>query len=173
MAVFHYVCVSIYTHFIYLYTYIHVYLHICVCCCCCYLVSKLGLTLWEPMTIILFPCNFPGQNTGVSCHFFLQGISQPRNQTCNFWLAGEFFTTETPGKVPHICMLLLFFSHSVMYDSLWPNGLQHARLSCPPLSPGMYSNACPLSQWCYLTVSYSVTPFSIGFSLPRYQDLSQ
>ena len=28
------------------------------------------------------------------------------------------------------------------------------------LSPGVYSNSCPLSQWCYLTISSSVAPFS-------------
>ena len=30
---------------------------------------------------------------------------------------------------------LLFFSHSVVSSSLWPHGLQHARLPCPSLSP--------------------------------------
>ena len=39
-------------------------------------------------------------------------------------------------------------------------GLQHSRLLCPPLAPGMYSNSCPLSQWCYLAVSSSATPLS-------------
>ena len=47
-----------------------------------------------------------------------------------------------------------------MSDSLWTLGLQHARLLCPSLSPGVCSNSCPLSQWCYLTISYSTTPFS-------------
>ena len=37
--------------------------------------------------------------------------------------------------------------------------LQHARLPCPSLSPGVCSNSCPLSQWCYLTISSSVAPF--------------
>ena len=46
-------------------------------------------------------------------------------------------------------------SHSVVSDSLWPHGLQHTRLLCPPLSPGVYSNSCPLNQWCYLTISFS------------------
>ena len=32
--------------------------------------------------------------------------------------------------------LLLLFSHSVMSNSLWPNGLQHAKLPCPPPYPG-------------------------------------
>ena len=36
---------------------------------------------------------------------------------------------------------------------------QHARLPCPPLSPRVCSNSCSLSQWCYPTISSSVTPF--------------
>ena len=39
--------------------------------------------------------------------------------------------------------------------TLWPHGLQHNRLPCPPLSPGVCSNSCPLSQWCHLTISSS------------------
>ena len=31
---------------------------------------------------------------------------------------------------------------------------------CPSLSPGVYSDSCPLCQWCYLTISSSATPFS-------------
>ena len=38
--------------------------------------------------------------------------------------------------------------------------LQHTRLPCPPLSPGVCSNSCPVTQWCYLTISSSATPFS-------------
>jgi len=41
-----------------------------------------------------------------------------------------------------------------------PHGLQHARLPCPSLSPGVCSNSCPLSQWCHPTISSSATPFS-------------
>ena len=37
------------------------------------------------------------------------------------------------------------FSRSVMSDSLRSHGLQHARLPCPPTTPGTYSNSCPLS----------------------------
>ena len=54
----------------------------------------------------------------------------------------------------------LLFSRSVVSDSLWPYGLQHARLPCPSPSPGACSNSCPLSQWCYPTISSSVIPFS-------------
>ena len=52
------------------------------------------------------------------------------------------------------------FSRSVMSDCLQPHGLQHARLSCPSPTPGLYSNSCPLSQWCHPTISSSVVPFS-------------
>ena len=47
-----------------------------------------------------------------------------------------------------------------MSNSLWPHGLQHARTPCPSPSPGVYSNSCPLSQWCHPTISSSVVPFS-------------
>ena len=45
-----------------------------------------------------------------------------------------------------------------MSNSLWPHGLQHTRLLCPPLSPRVYSNSCPLSWWCHPTISSSVIP---------------
>ena len=47
-----------------------------------------------------------------------------------------------------------------MSDSLQLHGLQHTRLPCPSLSPGICSNSCPLSWWCYLTISSSAIPFS-------------
>ena len=36
--------------------------------------------------------------------------------------------------------------HSIVSDSLQPNGLQHARLPCPSPNPTAYSNSCPL-RW--------------------------
>ena len=52
------------------------------------------------------------------------------------------------------------FSHSVMSNSLWPYELQHARPPCPSPTPWVYSNLCPLSQWCHPAISFSVVPFS-------------
>ena len=43
--------------------------------------------------------------------------------------------------------------------TLRPHELQHARPPCPSPAPGVYSNACPLSQWCHPTISSSVVPF--------------
>ena len=47
-----------------------------------------------------------------------------------------------------------------MSVSLWPHGLQLIWLSCPSLSPRVCSDLCPLSQWCYPTISSCITPFS-------------
>ena len=60
----------------------------------------------------------------------------------------------------HIGVLVsVRFSHSVVSDSLWPHGLQHARPPCPSTTLRVYSNSCPLSWWCYSTIQ-PVVPFS-------------
>ena len=46
------------------------------------------------------------------------------------------------------------FSHSVVSDSLRPHELKHGRPPCPSQTPGVYSNSCPSSQWCHLTISH-------------------
>ena len=51
-------------------------------------------------------------------------------------------------------------------DSLWPRELQHSRLPCPLLSPGVCTSSCPLSWWCHLTISSSVAPFPCSQSFP-------
>ena len=64
-------------------------------------------------------------------------------------------------QIPYrYCYLSVQFSHSVMSNSLWAHGLQHARPPCPSWTPGVYSNSCPLSRWCHPTISSSVIPFS-------------
>ena len=55
------------------------------------------------------------------------------------------------------------FSHSVLFNSFQPHGLQHTRLPCPSLSLQVCSNSHPLSQGCYLTISSFATPFSFCF----------
>ena len=52
------------------------------------------------------------------------------------------------------------FSHSIVSDSLWPQGLQHTRLPCASPTPGAYLNSCPSSQWCHPSNSSSVVLFS-------------
>ena len=55
---------------------------------------------------------------------------------------------------------LVVFSHQFMSNSLWPHGLKHARLPCPPVFPRVCSNLCSLSQWCHPTISSSSALFS-------------
>ena len=55
---------------------------------------------------------------------------------------------------------LLWFSGSVMSDSSWFHGLQHARPPCPSPSPEVCPSSCPLHQWCHWAISSSDTLFS-------------
>ena len=54
----------------------------------------------------------------------------------------------------------VLFSHQVVSNSLQPHRLQHAELPCPSVSPRVCSDSCPLSWWCYLTISSSAALFS-------------
>ena len=102
---------------------------------CCCLVTKLCLTLCNPMD-----CSLLGSSVhGISQQEYSSGLQflplgdlpgagiKHKSST----LAGRFFTTKPAGK---------------------PDGLQK--------SYSVFSNLCPLSQWCYLTISSSATPFS-------------
>ena len=72
------------------------------------------------------------------------------------------------GKCCHLVLYvwLLLFSCSVVFDSLWPHGLQQARLPCPSPSPRACSNSCPLSRWCHPNISSSVVLFFCLQSFP-------
>ena len=52
------------------------------------------------------------------------------------------------------------FSQSIMSNSLWLHGLQHARLPCPSPTSRACLNSSPSSWWCHPTISSSVVPFS-------------
>ena len=59
-------------------------------------------------------------------------------------LAWKIPGTGEPGGLPS--MGLQRVGHdSVVSDSLQPHGLQHTKLLCPPLSPRVCSDSCPLS----------------------------
>ena len=52
------------------------------------------------------------------------------------------------------------FNWSVVSDSVWTHGLQHARLPCKSQTPIACSNSCSSSGWCHPTISSSVVLFS-------------
>ena len=61
----------------------------------------------------------------------------------------------------YVCMFpWVQFSRSVVSNSLWPHESQHARPPCPSLTPRVYSNSCPSSQWGHPAISSSVVQSS-------------
>ena len=52
------------------------------------------------------------------------------------------------------------FSHSSCVQLLRIHGLRHTRLPCTSLSLRVCSYSCPLSLWCYWTISSSAAFFS-------------
>ena len=65
------------------------------------------------------------------------------------------------------------YSHSVIFTSLWPHGMQHARPPCSSPTPRVYPNSCPLSWWCHPTISSSVIPSPCAFNLSQHQGVFQ
>ena len=76
--------------------------YVCVCVCTC-LVTQSCLTLCNPMDCSLPGTSVhrdsPGKNTGVACHAFSRGSSQPRNQTrVSCILQADSLPAELPRK---------------------------------------------------------------------------
>ena len=133
-------------------------------------------TPWTVACQVPLSWNFPGKNNGLGCHFLLQGIfptqgSNPCPLHLLYWRRTLYHWATREGwvlyvsKVNDLCShrascSLLFFSHSVVSDSLQPHGLQHTRLHCLSLSPRVCLNPCPLSRWGHPTIPSSVAPFS-------------
>ena len=85
------------------------------------------------------------------------GVTQKRYQK---FIHTSFLELVSFNKWSYAFSLKYQFSCSVVSDSLWPHGLQHARPPCPSPTPGVYPNSCPLSRWCHPTSSSSAVPFS-------------
>jgi len=75
-------------------------------------------------------------------------------------LSHLFHTPLSHSSRGSLVLLSVQSIHSVMSNYLRPNGLQHTGPPCPSPAPGVYSNSCPLSQWCHPVISPSVVPFS-------------
>ena len=72
-------------------------------------------------------------------------------------------------RCPFLLSSSLLFSHYVVSDSLWPHGLQHARLPCPSVFLGACSKSRPLSQPSHSLMS----PFPPALISPQHQGLFQ
>ena len=93
--------------------------------------------------MLLCPWNSPGKNTGVGCCALLQEVFLTRDwtQVSCFSCIGRQALYPLCHLGSPSCHILLSFSHWVVSSSLWPDGLQHARLPCPALSPRVCSNS--------------------------------
>ena len=96
-------------------------------------------------------------------------------------VGGDVFTEKLTHELKLKCQkvsfkLWLFNRNSplLLLLSSWQcYGLYHARLPWPSLSPGVCSNSCPLSWWCYPTISSSAALLSFAFNLSQRQGLFQ
>ena len=109
----------------------------------------------------LSKCHFPSclaqpsLNEGKHVNWLMKGTQIP-------------FILQVPNETPTICQSPVI--HAILLHLHTDLGgwnvvhfyheLQHARPPCPSPVPGVYSNSCPLSQWCHPTISSSVVPFS-------------
>ena len=70
---------------------------------------------------LLCPWDFPGKNTGICCHFLLQGffLTQGSNQCLHVsCIKGRFFTTEPSGKLILVFLCLISLSKNSSQEVL-------------------------------------------------------
>ena len=136
------------------------------------LVHGLWVCLWYPWTlymllllaglppltlplVLFFPLKLPCHKKDlITCIFpcSYSDLSEPKKKPVSPHISvSALGLTNTP----FVC----WWSVTKSRLTLRPHGLQHARLHCPSLSPGVCSNSCPLSLWCYPTISSSLASF--------------
>ena len=64
---------------------------------------------------------------------------------------------HTPGTACMYTFLVQLLSCVQLFETSWTATCQ---ATCPSPSPGVFSNSCPLIQWCCSTISSSLIPFS-------------
>ena len=121
---------------------------------CVFACSVVPDSLW-PHGLLFCPGNFQARMLERVTISSSRGSSQPGDQTCITWVC-----CRQADSLPLSHLSSVQFSSSVLFDSLGPHELQHARPPCPSPTPGVYPNSCPLSRWCHPTISSSVSPFS-------------
>ena len=115
---------------------------------------------------LLCPWDSPGNNTGVGCHFLLQGIFPTPGMNRSLpALAGGFFTTKPPGK-----SYLLPFNYLLLLLLLFANSLQSCPTLCDPIDgsppgfpiPGILQ--ARTLEWVAISFSNTCLNSSISFS---------
>ena len=78
----------------------------------------------------------------------------------SYWFSQGFYFLLWPNLFLYCFFISVQFSCWVMFISLWPHGLQYARLICPSPTPKACPNSCLSSWWRHPTISFSAVPFS-------------
>jgi len=89
------------------------------------------------------------------------------------WVLNQIFhspLSPSRGSLFHyaFCHSFQLLSHVQLFVTQEP---QHARLPCPPPTPGVYPNSCPLSWWCHPTTHPLSSPSSPAFNLSQHHSL--
>ena len=97
-----------------------------------------------------------------SKYLFLLSCLYTAGSTLQFHWLDEGAGSHPPfSLITHpIQLLSVQVSCSVGSVSLWPHGLQHARLPCPSPTSWACLSSCPSSRWCHPTISSTVVPLS-------------
>ena len=82
------------------------------------------------------------------------------------WKQPKWWMVKQTVVNPYHGILSQFSSVAQSCLTLCNPGMQHTRPSCTSPNSGVYSNLCPLNQWCHPTISCSVVPFSCLQSFP-------
>ena len=121
-------------------------------------VAKSYLTLCDPYelysAILLCPQGFPGEHTGVGCHFLLQGIFLSQGSNLHLLSPGLSggLTTEQPAK-PGSCVLTSCGTWVQLPHGMWSPGMEPVS---PALAGGFLTTAPPAKSYPPFSPSPSV-----------------
>ena len=123
---------------------------------------------WKIYLICFFICTFSVRNLMIQKWWLKNQMDTHRFFLLRWRLLLQLFkyTTSYVSKIPPPIQFSSVQSLSHVWLFVTPWHARHARPPCPSLTPRIYSNSCPLSQWCHLTISSSVIPFSCLQSFP-------
>ena len=138
---------------------------VCVCVCACtFSHVQLFVTPWTVAHQTPCPWDFPGKNTGVSCHFLLQGIfptqgSNPRLLHLLHWQA-DSLPLAPPGKTT--LTVIKYFKGTSLNTTF---STSYCSISLIPLQQHFSSIIYLLSLIPFLTLSLEPIFLKFSFSI--------
>ena len=151
--------------------FMHVYEYLCMCMYIygfpgSSMVKKLSAMQCRDTGLIPGMERYPGEGNGKPLQYSCLGIHMDRGD----WRATVHGVAKSQAWLKWLCMHVYTcihqFSCSVVSNSLWPHGLQHARLPCPSPTHGACSNSCPYI-YIYIYIYVYVRIF-IGFPICQW-----